>query len=1297
MKTLKPIICLLSLCTIFTSLQASEYRRRQITNADGLTNSSVNMIFQDRSGRVWMGTWDGLNRYDGEHFRSFFPAADNPATLSNNIIREMAELPDGTLWIATDRGVDCFDPGTERFTRYFSDSMGQIPVAENSFHLAAKPDGSLITVVDGHGIFRLRDGAFVREEKLNAKWARFVTSDQKGRLWMLADDGRVLCDNTVQSTGAGFLFFDQRDDQIWIQDAAGYRPLGGRSHSPAVLPPIRSADTDGTFHYLATGRGLYRFSPEDSSITCILPDVPVLSVRCGIQGIIWVGTDMQGVWQLSRPLYDFGTETGIFGGSAVRCFVRGPSGKLAVGTKGSGIFLLSDDGSVSSRITTRNGLLDNAIYSLKDDGELIWIGSDGAGLNYQDKSTGRILVLSAPDSLQIHSVYALEPQGRDTLWVGTSGNGLFALLLDRTAEPVRVTRWVHYTPQQLGSGVIYSLLPSWRGSMFVGTRGAGLQLVRKEDGRLEKMRNDTDDDILSLARGSDGSLWVGTSMGLYRYGQRWDEVTRYSIEDGLPSNTIHGILEDDDACIWVSTNNGLARIRPDKSNIITFHSDDGLQDNEFSDGAFYSSAGVFYFGGIKGFNSFDPLDVGADSFMPNLVLDALYIDNERKVLQDMLREEKGTPTLLLDAGNRSLSFNFTPVDFLTSRRCELAYQLQGYSENWTRLIESHVVAFSNLPAGTYTLLVRCSNSDGEWSPHPFTLRIRKLSPWWQTPLAYWLYAIMGILGLLYAAFRIQRKIQRQIQLDAERAENIKNAAVHEAKLDFFTNIAHEFSNSLTLIYGPCQALRQSARMSGTEQQYLDAIQSNSDRMRNMIQQLISFRKAETGHLSIKIGKVDMVALTAQVVSYFREQMKENQVTFRLDAPPEGVIWTADGDSMEKILFNLLSNAVKYTPAHERITVRLDPGVNILLMDVTNTGVGIPEERQAVIFDRYEVLNRFESALAKGRISNGIGLSLCKSLVELHKGSISINSDGSTYTSFYLELPLLPVQDDHLYQGSTREQFLPESPLSFGQQKEETPGYTSQDTVLVVDDEPEIRTFIRKTLETRFHVEEAGDGEEALAKIAQAIPKVIVSDLKMPRMDGDTLLKTLRADSRTHHIPFILLSGKGTDITPIDALESGADAYLEKPFHPRHLLARVERLLGRDADIIAYSQSARASVEQFSGKEMKKADWELLTRITENILSRLDDESLSGAQVAAAVSISEMQLYRKLKGLIEMTPTEYIRSLRLERAAQMLKTSNKTVQEIMYSCGFVTKTYFFREFARRYGMSPGEYRRTGETT
>ena len=754
-------------CTILSWGQSSEYRLRHITNTDGLSNSSVNMIFQDKSQRMWFGTWDGLDRYDGIHIRSFFPSVSNPGTLSNNIIREMAELPDGTLFIATDRGIDSFDPETEIFTRYFSNIQGQSPVAEHSFHLADTPDGEILAIVDGHGVFALENGVFSRKSALKIRNIKKSLADNAGILWVLSEDGTLMRGNETVSSGVSFVFHDPQDDRIWIQDSGGYHRLGENKAVRLPFREIRDAGSDGTYQYLGTDSGLFRMNPDDGSMESILPDVPVLSVACGIQGVIWVGTDMQGVWQISRPQFDFGANTDIFGGNAVRCFTKGPSGKLAVGTKGSGIYLFSSGLSLSGHLTTRDGLLHNAVYCMEDDGELIWIGTDGKGLNYQDTRTGRIHTLQAPDSLELSSVYAIQPQGRDTLWVGTSGNGLYRLKLDRSKDRVRVSDSFHYTPEQLGSSVVYSLLPTLHGSMFVGTRGAGLQQVRKDSGELSRLRGDIDDDILCLARGGDASLWVGTSMGLYRYGQAWEDVTHYSTEEGLPSNTIHGILEDEAGGMWVSTNNGLARIHPESNKIITYQVNDGLQDNEFSDGAFYSRDGMFYFGGIKGFNVFNPLEVNKDSFMPNLVLDELYIDNERRLLSDVLKEHKGSRKLVLGSGNRSLSFLFVPVDYLESGQCGLAYRMLGMSDEWVQLRDSRVVSFTNFRPGNYSLQARCSNGEGEWSEEWFTLEIRKEFPLWQTPLAKLAYVLLALIVAAYILYR-QRKMA------SERAERKKN-------------------------------------------------------------------------------------------------------------------------------------------------------------------------------------------------------------------------------------------------------------------------------------------------------------------------------------------------------------------------------------------------------------------------------------------------------------------------------------------------------------------------------------------
>ena len=1288
MKNRTLFLCI-ALYLLTASSWGSEYEVRRLSNADGLSNSSVNVIFQDRLTRMWFGTWDGLDCYDGLGFRILLPSPDAPGSMANNIIRDMVESPDGAVWVATDRGIDCYNPGTGRFRRFFSDTLRGSIISENSFHLVLSPDGMVTAVVDGHGIFRFESGSFRRIGDLGGVRVQRAAMDRSSRLWLLMEDGRLLCDGVLRAAGIHYLYYDRAGDHIWLQDGDRWSQLDGDRSIPFPMGTVRACGSDSEYHYLGTASGLWRVRLADGSCTCLLEGVPVLSVLCGTQQIIWVGTDMQGVWQLSQRPFDFGAVTGFSGSSAVRCFAGLPAGALAVGTKGAGLFIFQSDGT-RRHLTVKDGLLDNAVYSMEDDGDVVWIGSDGNGLNYLDKHTHAVHTLSTPDSLRLTSVYALQTTGRDTFWVGTSGNGLYRLTMERQGGRIKVVSSQHYPRRLLGSDIVYSLLPEGSHALYIGTRGGGLVRLDWESGAVSQMPTGVADDVLSLMRDGTGCLWCGTSMGLFRFGPGAGPV-RYAEAEGLPGNTVHGILQDRDGVVWVSTNNGLARLDVPTGRIVTYSASDGLQDNEFSDGAYYSDGGLFYFGGINGFNLFDPLTVGQTSYEPVLVLDEVRIDNGRTALPERLRPVKGRQTLVLGPEEHSVSFRFVPIDFLSGGRCEMAYRLDGFNLDWVSLGKSNTVVFSNLPAGDYILRVRCSNADRVWSEDSYTLPLRVLPPWWKTSAARWAYTCSALLLMAGAVLLVRNRIRFRRRMAQEQADRQKTEEIHEAKLDFFTSIAHEFSNSLTLIYGPCEELRQSARMTGRERQYLQAIASNADRMGRLIQQLINFRKAETGHLTIRIGRVDVVALVMQETDYFREQMEQDRIGFSLEVPEGGVVWTADGDSMEKIVFNLFSNAVKYTPEGGTVRVRLAPLAEWLEMDFTNTGVGIPEERRVTLFDRYEVLDRFERALSKGKTSNGIGLALCKSLVELHHGHIAVWSDGTTFTTFHVELPRLPVEDaGPVFSGSNLhpEELL----LSEDTAPLETSASTVRSSVLVVDDDSQVREFLRDILQPRFDVLEAGDGAEALRILGDQGPQVVVSDLMMPVMDGAGLLRAMRSDERMRHIPFILLSAKGTVDSQIEALENGADAYVAKPFHPRHLLARIDRLLGRDAEVIAYSRSAQSSVEQFAGREMKKSDRAFLTSVTEVILGNLDNEALSVGMVAAAVSVSPMQLYRKLKDLVGQTPTGYIRKIRLDHAEHLLKTSSKTVQEIMYACGFVSKTYFYREFSKRFGMTPGEYRR-----
>lgn len=1267
------IIVAAALYAITGHSATTKYTIKRIGNADGLSNSSVNTIRQDRNTLMWFGTWDGLNLYDSQTIRVFLPSYTGRESIGNNVIRDVVEQNDTCMWIVTDRGIDRYNIKKDRFTNFFYGSKAAGATSENNFHLAVSPTGETVALINGVGKYSYNGRDFVKTASIENRKVTTAFFDNASVLWILTTLGDLYHGDELCAQNVSFVYYDKDSDSIWIQDAGGFHEYGANATAKYTGNPVRACDSDGTFLYLGTSDGVYKMDTRSGSYTQILRNVPVLSVCCGTQQIIWVGTDMQGVWQLSEKLHDFGEISGLFEGNAIRCFAGCGEDRILVGTKGSGLYGFDKSMTPTHHFTTRDGLNHNSVFTLAETRDIVWIGGDGKGLNYIEKgSPDKIRRLVLPDSLGIQSVYSILPQSQDTLWIGTSGNGLFRLVLRADGKPYLLEA-AHVPEEELGSNVVYSLLPLGSNHILVGTRGGGVSMVDKRSLLASRRECGPGDDILSMLEDSRGRLWVGSSLGLSCVDSN-EGITTYTLSNGLPSQTIHGILEDSAGMIWVSTNSGLARLNADTGYILSFYAIDGLQDNEFSDGASFEKDGIFYFGGIKGFNRFDPLTIQSSAYKPQIRLKELRVDN------NVVAPPAGTLELAPDV--MSVSFTFTPIDYVSGDRCLMAYKVDGLHKDWIYILESRNVTLSNIEPGRYNLVLSWTDASQSPCEEHWEMPLHFRQAWWKTKIAIALYVLLAIAILSLFIYQWQHN------------KSIENT--HNAKLDFFTNIAHEFSNSLSLIYGPCQELRMSAGITGKDMSRVKSIESNSNRMLTLIQQLINFRKAETGHLKINIGHVDMVALVYNVFDNFREQMSASGISFKLDAPKEGLIWTADGDSMEKIVFNLLSNAAKYTPNGQTVEVKLSRALGKMIMDITNYGVGIPKDKQASIFNRYDVLDRFEKALSKGRTSNGIGLALCQSLVELHHGHIEIISDGTSFTTFQVSLPQLEADDSlPLFSGTAMES-------SSEEDAEETLEATvsaqekvknAEDTVLIVDDDEKIRAFLTEVLSPQFKVVSASDGEEAMKIMADNEPRIVVSDLSMPGMDGLQLRKKMREDKHLGHIPFILLSGKSAVDTQIEALESGVDAYVAKPFHPRHLLARINRLLNRDTEVIEYSQSAQSAVQQFAGKEMKKSDMNMLSAITEIILSHLDEDSLNAEMIAFELSISKIQLYRKLKSTVNMTTTEYIRNVRLEQACHLLKTSNMSVQEVMYACGFMTKTYFYREFQKKYGATPGEFRRS----
>lgn len=1351
---MKNLILFIFLFSTF-SLGASNYDISNLTNNDGLSNSSINVINQDSAGLLWFGTWDGLNEYNGREFKVYKPDPANPQSISNNIIRDIVQEQKNIQWIATDRGINRLDYRKKSFERFFTDNGNQIIFNEHSFFIARNNSNRIFAAVYEQGVFffNSKSHTFNHLNAVKNYRIRKIFFDVDDNLWMYTEDKLLLkivfkkdrsetpvVENVIQFKLLKNIesVFYHTGNEIWMQTTDGkifyYRISEGilseSSNGIKRIGTIRAILFMDTYQLWGTANGLYHYNLKTKSIETVLPNVSVLSLFAGTQHIVWVGTDSQGIWQLSPSREKFHTYSSgnipSFGNSAVRTFFEDRDKTLWVGTKGSGIYTFNRRNDILEinpklHFTADNGLLNNAVYTItQGQGNEYWIGTDGQGINYYDTRIKKLCTLAINDSMlrkvNLSSVYSILPTDQNILWVGTSGYGMYRLEIDRSTNPYSIKKYTQFIYRNnrstsLSNNIVYSIIQDDATHLWIATRGGGLNRFDRLTGKFRNYRyssegNDfiSSDDILCLYKDTRGTLWAGTSMGLNRL-IRFDKgrplFARFTEKEGMPNNTIHGILEDREHNLWLSTNKGLAKLIHDQSTyrIVSYFKKDGLQNNEFSDGAFYDSpvSHQFYFGGISGFNVFNPLEISHSNYMPALILDALFVDNVESNLSAYSRIKGTREILTLSYKNKSFSFKFIPLDYLSGTKCEISYILEGYQKEWVQLGTSNTIVFTNLPEGSYLLRVHCSNADKIWSKQYFTLPIRMLPPWWASPIAYIIYSVLLLIlfTIVHRFIKDQLKAKNNILLKDLEKQKIEE--IHQAKLSFFTNIAHEFSNSLTLIYGPCEQLLRMHFADDYTRKYINIIKLNSERMQTLIQQLIDFRKAETGHLRLDIEKVDIPELVKFVTDNFVEVLEEKKISLAFSFIPPAIIWQTDRDSIEKIVFNLISNAVKYTPENENIKVMLETTRDRLVIRVTNTGVGIKPVYQQTIFDRFEVLERFEMQLSKGiETRNGIGLALCKNIVEVLQGTIDVESDGETFTSFLVTLPEQSMEENATQKVHETPAF---STIPAEMKEEERqdkmrisiPDTQKEGLILIIDDEIEIREMLSDFLSGRYEVALAANGKEALELMRIRMPSLIICDIIMPVMDGVEFIKIMKNQELTRHIPIILLSSKSSVENQIEGLETGADAYLNKPFHPRHMEAQVESLLHRNKAVLDYSESTYAALVQYEGKLIHKEDKELMLNITRIIFRQMDNESLTLDYIAGELALSKMQLYRKMKELIGQTPTEYIRSIRLKQAEKLLKTTNKTVQEIMYICGFNNKAHFYREFAKKYHLTPKEYR------
>ena len=1345
-------------------------------NRNGLSNSSINHIFKDASNLLWVATWDGLNMYDGNIFHVFNYSKGNDAiatgfkSIGSNVIQQVTEDKRGNIWVTTIEGISRYEKRTGKFYNYFYNQYQRGRVSEQEYALAVDTTGNVYCLNQKLGLnwydakadtFRICD-----LPKQNSTISK-LAFDEANRLWLLNANGQldVYSGNAHQFRRlktyqeerpiVNFfnvnrqVFFSTADDRLFTIAGGTFiqKQVMQMKHTLAALIFYKD---NYLLAWTTKGYGVYDNNFQPSSFlkqeTKQMQDIRVTSWALGSEDILWYGTDGNGIIKIYPKTKSFGTITtsdnGMPYNKSVRAFCEA-NGNLWIGTKGSGIINIHNFWSDTIAAYNKQYFLapaeldNNSVYALEKGSDgLIYIGTDGKGIGVYDLAVKKFHQWSDIKGHAAYpefgSVYAIKQDADKSLWLGTSGYGLIHLRIDRDKTgKLSLAFLERFTFNNNNTGpandIIYALADGDKNHLWIGCRYGGLSLLDKSTLVFKTFKALTyegslsNNDVLSLFKDSRNRIWIGTSYGLNWINdadgsKETPLFQKLTTANGLPNNTIHAIEEDSAGYIWVSTNKGLAKVNQADLKVSYYQQLDGLQSNEFCDGAVWKDmAGNLFFGGTYGFNHFLPRNIRKSGWQPNLLLSNISVGG---------KTTDGNGFIVLDpSGNRPLDFsigrkeNFFELDikalsFLNAEKCEYAYYLENYDKAWHYAGTNGKIMYSNILPGNYTLKIKWSNGEGIWTPEMRLLNLGVNQYPWLSSYALLVYA--AIISMMVYIFYRYRKNKQEIkhQLEVEHLLREKEEAIHQNRLGFFTNIAHELQTPLTLIMGSAERFLDKT-ISPKEQKekpyFLSLIHQQASRLTYLVHQLLEFRKVEAGFFKNQFSYLNISELLQNLAEAFIPLSEQNKMEYELNISPDMIGWV-DKDKLEKIIFNLLSNAFKHSEKNEQVVFAASENeiTKELEIAIVNSGTLLPEGKLDQLFDKFYVVS--PNTANSEKFGTGIGLAFTRQMVTLLNGRINASSENDRIT-FRVFLPLvtdhqegMPADGTHslsdkpsyLYQTITAytEPVNAVSAVENNKQAiiENLQGIKRKN-ILIVEDDPDLRFLLKDILKDEYIVYEAGDGRKAVELIERIVPDLVICDVMMPNMNGLELCNKMKNSPATCQVPFIILSARGSEDHHMEGYEVGADAYIAKPFHTTHLKLRVRKLLEyrqKLLDLFKNDEVADMLVES----DLTIGDKDFLTKLVQVIDENISETEFNAVMLEKTFSMSKMQLYRKLKTMTGMTPGEFIKHIRLKQAAHLLSSTSLNVTEIFYRTGFNNQSYFFREFRKRYNCAPNEYRENG---
>ncbi|WP_316795267.1 two-component regulator propeller domain-containing protein [Pedobacter agri] len=1330
---------------------------RQLDNRNGLSNSSINSIFQDKDQLLWIGTWDGLNRYDGAHFSVYNHNIDKiENSIGSNVILSIKEDQKNNIWINTIGGISRYNKTAGKFSRYFYKNTSPQKIRENEYDLIISNNG-MVFCFSANGIlskYNFEKDQFIPYQKFKNDEIIVKMCFVGDQLWYLNKSGKLILAQvgekelrTVKTiaiangisnffnTNGKIIFSTNNDNHFVIDKNFAAQPLNWSTKKIRAITLYKS-------NYIVAweNQGLsvfdqdFRVSNFLKTEVAAVENLKITALNVGHDHVLWLGTDGNGLIQIYPKDNFFGLLTKINGtniNKPIRAFTE-ENGNLWVGTKGNGVLVFNNFWAEKKtttkprKIDVSTGLENNSVFAIqKGANQFIYIGTDGRGLSVFDLKSNKLFnwkdIQNTNKLPEFKSVYSTIQDQDGSIWMGTSGYGLVHLNVVRNSDQsISIQHFKQYyssSAEKNGpvNDIIYALAQGKDDRLWIACRYGGLSVLNKKTGLFKTYKafgyegSLTHSDVLSLFYDSKNRLWIGTSYGLnyLSFEESLKDKPKFikiTTDKGLPNNTIHAIQEDVSGNIWLSTNKGLAKINPANNSIANYQESDGLQSNEFSDGAAFKAANNnLLFGGIYGFNYFMPKNIIENTKQPNLLISDLQLGGREFQNNQYLivkAKQQSISTFDLERKSNFFQFSFNALNYFNASKNEFAYKLKGLDQSWRYTGTDGKIAYYNIPPGKYELLVRWSNGEGIWTKDVVALKLDVKQYFWLTYPAYGFYLLLLIIGGY--AFHLYRKnkLEMKFKLERESLFRQKDEEVHLQRINFFTNIAHEIQTPLTLILGSVEHFMQKRNAldkSIDKNYFLSLVHQHTARLTYLVQQLLEFRKAEAGYLTRSDDYFDISKLLNSLTQLFLPAAEKNDQTF-LREIQQGIAGFIDKDKFEKVLFNLLSNAFKHSGKAQKIIFKANYNIDSQDLEIVvgNSGCQLKEADLKHIFKEFYIGggNQFEKQ------STGIGLAFTKELISIMDGNIHVFlEDDWIYFNFKLKLQQ-SIEGKENEVVASAPSYLFESILKPYHEDsaeennkvaliDDLKGFAPS-SILIVEDDASLRFLIRNILKDLYVVYEAENGKSALEFLKNNTPDIIISDVMMPDMDGLELCKHIKTAPATCHIPFIMLSAKGTEESKIEGYETGADAYISKPFHVNYLQMRVRKLLDY-RNRMNHLIKDRNINNQFVDVDLEQGDKEFLNALVKAVEDNLAEPDLDASKLEDVLCISKMQLYRKLKTLAGMTPSEFIKRIRLKHAAVLLQNSKLNVSEIFYLTGFNNKSYFFREFKKIYHLAPNDYR------